>query len=131
MIMPTEVTTDVRKNISPVAEKSRVQHDEVIAANRIDARQNLSQQGQVVPSTKESSQPSSQQLEQTAEKLNKQVQSLKRDLHFSIDDETGETVIRVVDSASKELIRTIPSEEFVSIQQKFNQSIGVLLNASV
>lgn len=129
--MPTEVTTDVRKNISPVAEKSRVQHDEVIAANRIDARQNLSQQGQVVPSTKESSQPSSQQLEQTAEKLNKQVQSLKRDLHFSIDDETGETVIRVVDSASKELIRTIPSEEFVSIQQKFNQSIGVLLNASV
>ena len=129
--MPTEVTTDVRKSISPAAEKSRVQQDEVIAANRIDARQNLSQQGQVVPSTRESSQPSSQQLEQAAEKLNKQVQSLKRDLHFSVDDETGETVIRVVDSASKELIRTIPSEEFVSIQQKFNQSIGVLLNASV
>jgi flagellar protein FlaG len=129
--MPTEVTTQVRQNVSPIAGESRTQQSTVIEANKAVARQGSSDDGQSVPPTKDSSQPSNEQLEQVAENLNKHVQSLKRDLHFSVDDDTGETVIRVVDSQSQKTIRTIPSEEFLSIQQQFNQSVGMLLNASV
>ena len=127
--MPTEVTTEMRLAMSRSAEKSRVQQDGVIAADKVVARQGLSTNEQSVPPARESSQASNQQLEQATEDLNKHVQSLKRDLYFSIDKETGDTVIRVVDSASQKTIRTIPSDEFLSVSQQLNQSVGMLLNA--
>lgn len=129
--MPTEVTTEMRHAMSRIAEKLPVQQgNKVIEADKAVARQDLSSKGQAMPPTKESSQPSSQQLEKAAENMNKHVQNLKRDLHFSVDEDTGETVIRVVDSESQKTIRTIPSDEFLSMQQQFNQSVGLLLNAS-
>ena len=128
--MPTEITTEMRQAISRNAGNSRVQQsNEVIEANKAVARQALSDKEQSVPSAKESSQPSNQQLDQAADNLNNYVQSLKRDLHFSVNEDSGETVIRVVDSESQKLIRTIPSEEFLSMSQQLNQSVGMLLNA--
>ncbi len=127
--MPTEVTTEMRQSMSRVADTSRVQQNGVIEADKAVARQGLSGNEQSVPPTKESSQPSNEQLEQAAENLNQHVQNLQRDLHFSINDDTGETVIRVVDSESQKTIRTIPSEEFLDMSQQLNQTVGMLLNA--
>lgn len=128
--MPTDVTTETRQAISRVAETSRVkQQSTVIEADRTVARQALSENEQTMPSTKESSQPSNQQLEQATDNMNQHVQSLKRDLHFSVDKNTGDTVIRVIDSESQKTIRTIPSEEFLSVSQQLNQTVGMLLNA--
>ncbi len=130
--MPTEVTTEMRHSMTHVAEKSRVQHSPVIEANKAVIRQDSSAKGQSVPPSRESSQqPSNQLLEQAADDMNKHVQNLKRDLHFSVDKETGETIIRVVDSESQKTIRTIPSDEFLKISQQLNQSVGMLLNANV
>jgi len=36
-------------------------------------------------------------------------------LSFNLDEESGQTIIRVVDSESGELIRQIPSEEALAI----------------
>lgn len=128
--MPTDITTETRRSLSLAAENSRVQQQsKVIEADRTVARQALSNNEQLMPSTTESGQPSNQQLKQATENLNQHVQSLKRDLHFSIDEDTGETVIRVVDSESQKTIRTIPSDEFLSVAQQLNKSVGLLLNA--
>lgn len=130
--MPTEVTNETRQALSRVTEISRIQQQgKVIEAEGTVARQTLSENEQSLPPAKESSQPSSQQLEEAAENLNQHVQSLQRDLHFSVDEDTGDTVIRVVDSQSQKTIRTIPSEEFLSLSEQLNQSVGVLLNAQV
>ncbi|GJM04252.1 MAG: hypothetical protein DHS20C09_02430 [marine bacterium B5-7] len=127
--MPTEVTTEMRHTITRGVDNSRVQQNRTVETDSAVARQVLSEKEQSVPPTKDSGQPSSQELEQAAEELNKHVQNLKRDLHFSINDDTGETVIRVVDSESQKTIRTIPSEEFISMTQQLNQTVGMLLNA--
>ena len=128
--MPTEITTETRQALSRVSGTSKVPNNGVIEPDKVVVRQGLSENEQSVPSTKESSQPSNQQLEQAADNLNKHVQNLKRDLHFSVNDDTGETVIRVVDSESQKTIRTIPSDEFLSMSQHLNQTMGLLLNAS-
>lgn len=130
--MPTEVTNEAKQALSRIAETSRTQQQRtVIEAEGTNARQSLPENEQVLPSTKESSQPSSEQLEQAADELNQHVQSLQRDLHFSVDEDTGETIIKVVDSQSQRTIRTIPSDEFLSLSQQLNQSVGILLNAEV
>ena len=130
--MPTEVTTEATHKVSGMTESLRVLHNaKVIEADRTDARQTLSKNEEVLPPARESSQVSNEQLEEVADSLNQHVQNLKRDLHFSINEDTSETIIRVVDSASQKTIRTIPSDEFLSLQQQLNQSVGLLLNAQV
>jgi flagellar protein FlaG len=130
--MPTEITTEMRQASSPVAESSRLQQkDGVVAADKVVARQGSTKDEQKLPPAKDSSQTSNQQLDEAAGDLNNYVQSLKRDLHFSVDADSGETIIRVVDSANQKLIRTIPSDEFLSISKQLNQSVGMLLNAKV
>jgi len=42
--------------------------------------------------------------------LNDYVQSVQRDLEFSMDEGTGATVVRVVDRTTKTVIRQIPSD---------------------
>lgn len=50
-------------------------------------------------------------------KMNEYVQSTQRDLQFSYDDELGETIVKVLDSQTQEVIRQIPDEIFVSLAQ--------------
>ncbi len=51
-------------------------------------------------------------------RLNEYVQETQRDLRFSIDEETGRTVVRVVDSATQEVIRQIPPEEVLALARE-------------
>ncbi len=49
-------------------------------------------------------------MENAVAKLNDYVQSLQRDLRFSIDDASGRAVVSVIDRNSEEVIRQIPDE---------------------
>lgn len=50
------------------------------------------------------------ELQQAVTQMNDFVQNLQRDLRFEVDDDLGRTVISVVDSETKEVIRQIPPE---------------------
>ncbi len=50
-------------------------------------------------------------LEQALQDLSGYVQNVQRNLQFDVDDTSGHTIIRVVDSETAEIIRQIPSEE--------------------
>jgi len=54
-------------------------------------------------------------LEQALQDLNGYVQNVQRSLQFDVDDTSGHTIIRVVDSETAEVIRQIPSEEVLTL----------------
>ena len=54
-------------------------------------------------------------IEQAVTEINEYVQSIQRDLHFSVDEESGLTVVRVRDKESGELIRQIPEDVFLNL----------------
>lgn len=62
----------------------------------------------------------SDQLQKAVVAISEYVQSINRDLQFSVDEETERTVIKVIDSASGELIRQIPDEVFLELARKLN-----------
>ncbi len=71
-------------------------------------------------------QPSQQEMSQTelrdmVSELNTQIQAVQRDLSFSLDEGSGKTVIKVMDSDSGEIIRQIPSEEVLAIATYFKE----------
>jgi flagellar protein FlaG len=69
------------------------------------------------------------QLERTVEGLNESVQSHHRSLRFSVDEDSGRTVIRVVDPTTDEVIRQIPPEEVLDLARHLEDSAGALLRA--
>ena len=54
-------------------------------------------------------------ISETVTEINDIIRSIQRDLAFNVDEDSGRTVIRVIDSESGELIRQIPSESFLAI----------------
>ena len=58
----------------------------------------------------EASQASAARMEKAVEQLNNYVQSTQRDLQFSMDEDLGRTVVRVLDRNTQEVIRQIPNE---------------------
>jgi flagellar protein FlaG len=50
-------------------------------------------------------------LRQAVSQLNDYVQNMQRDLQFSLDQESGTMVVKVIDSKSEKVIRQIPTEE--------------------
>ena len=65
-------------------------------------------------------------LNEVVSELNNLVRDLHRELQFSVDDKSGETVIKVVDSETDEVVRQIPSEEVVRLRQHLEEAAGVI-----
>jgi len=58
-------------------------------------------------------------LQSAVTKMNEHVQSLQRNLQFSVDDESGLSVVTVMDRETEEVIRQIPSEEMLALARRF------------
>ncbi len=72
------------------------------------------------------SESSPEQLLQAVERVQEQVQSVRRDLQFKLDEESGKTVIKVLDSQTGETIRQIPSEEMLQISRALSEAMEEL-----
>ncbi len=66
------------------------------------------------------SESKTQDINAAVASINEYVQSIQRDLHFSVDEELDKTVIKVMDSGSGELIRQIPEEVVLELARKLN-----------
>ena len=55
---------------------------------------------------------------EAAEKINTMFQNENRSLQFKVDEDSGRTVINVVDSNTGEQIKQIPSEELLEISRR-------------
>jgi flagellar protein FlaG len=57
----------------------------------------------------------SEDLKQSVSQLNDYVQNTQRDLEFSIDKDSGVTVVKVIDTKSEKVIRQMPTEEALKL----------------
>jgi len=92
--------------------------------NQAVVRQNLPPAGKGVPS-QVSTPENKDEIAKAVEQLSSHVQTLNRDLQFSVEEELGmgRTVVKVLDSETKEVIRQIPSEEVIKIAKQLKEMI--------
>ncbi|MCP4983458.1 MAG: flagellar protein FlaG [Gammaproteobacteria bacterium] len=69
-------------------------------------------------------------ISEAVSRINEIVQSIQRDLSFNLDEDSGQTIIRVIDSESGELIRQIPSEEALAIANRLRDLQKDTVNGS-
>ncbi len=68
------------------------------------------------------------QLKQAVAELQRQTQYVAPNLEFTIDRQSGRSIVKVVDSNTKEVIRQIPSEEVLRLNQQLDKLQGLLFD---
>lgn len=71
---------------------------------------------------------SEEQIKQAVQDIQGIVDNLAHNLQFSIDEDTGRTIIKVLDVHTDEVIRQIPTEEAIEIARTLNKVQGLLFN---
>ena len=71
--------------------------------------------------------PSKDELTKAVEKIQKFVSNTASDIQFSLDEDSGVTVVKVIDRSTKDVIRQIPSKEMLELAQALERLQGLLI----
>ena len=73
-----------------------------------------------------------QKVKEAVTRLNDHVQTVQRNLQFKLDDDSGKTIITVVDRNTSEVVRQIPDDVALKLAQDLQQEEPLsLFNAKV
>ncbi|MCP4323271.1 MAG: flagellar biosynthesis protein FlaG [Psychromonas sp.] len=106
-------------------ENEKPQTEHVNKAEQVDKT------AQVEEVKKEPEAVTHEEVEVALVEVNAFVQSMQRNLSFTIDDQLGQEIISVTDAETKEVIRQIPSEELVVLRKKMDDVVGILFDTKV
>lgn len=70
---------------------------------------------------------SRQELEEAVKAVNDFLKPINNSIQFNLDDDTGKTIVKVIDLATKDVIRQFPSEEMLSIAKAIDKMKGLLV----
>ena len=69
-----------------------------------------------------------EQIKQAVQEIQEASDILGHNLRFSIDEETGKSIIKVLNAHTDEVIRQFPTEEAIEIARTLDKMQGLLLN---
>ena len=85
----------------------------------------LPESGNDLPLVAKKTEFSEDDIDDAVREINQYVQSEQRELQFTIDEDSGQTVIKVIDAQTKELIRQIPGEEALNVVRKLKEGANL------
>jgi len=75
---------------------------------------------------------STDELRKISQQMQQKAASMSPELRFSVDQDSGRTVIKVTDRSTDEVVRQIPTDEALQISKDMAQfQKGLLLNQKV
>lgn len=93
-----------------------------------DSRLNQDQSQEDKPSSSRPHQRvDEEELANAIENIKDFVQLVKRNLEFTVDDDTGRQIVKVIDSDTEKVIRQIPPEEVLSLAERLGEVEGLFL----
>ncbi|WP_396621450.1 flagellar protein FlaG [Marinobacter sp. W-8] len=95
-----------------------------LAASTVGAAQvqrNVANEASKAERLQERNEAQREELDQAVSQLNDFVQNVQRDLQFEVDNDMGQTIVKVVDQQTQEVIRQIPDEVALRLAEKLQQ----------
>jgi flagellar protein FlaG len=71
------------------------------------------------------------QLEKVAKQLQEFIGKMNRGLEFTVDEDSGRDVIKVIDKNSGDIIKQYPSEEVLSLVAKLSEATGNFIDSKI
>ncbi len=67
------------------------------------------------------------EIRQAIDAANASLKQVASDLEFAMDSATGKTVLRVIDTGTRQILRQFPSEEMLAIGRALDRFHGLLI----
>ena len=83
--------------------------------------------GEILPPAPAGRVEDASQVESAVSQISEFVQNLQRDLQFSVDEDSGRIVIKVIDSETNEVIRQIPPEDALRLARDLGSAGSLIL----
>ena len=83
---------------------------------------------QTATSTEQTQSKDKQNVEFVSEAMNHFMQLMNADLQFSVHEKTHRVMVKLVDVSTKEVLKEIPSEDFLDMVAKIQEYIGMLID---
>jgi flagellar protein FlaG len=109
-----------------------------VSANLVNQRPEISsnaaittgnnQQASQASSANQATQMSVEEVEAAVEKLNEFMETGQHNLNFSVDKDTENLVVKVMDKSTQEVIRQFPSEETLKLAKHIEGMLGLIFN---
>ena len=97
--------------------------DAAPASERQDERETRSSEGQHLSRPIEA-----QEVRKAASRLNKALESLHRDLAISVHEDSGKLIVKVIDPGTGEIVRQIPTERVLEVEESIDNIVGLFVN---
>jgi flagellar protein FlaG len=68
-----------------------------------------------------------EKLQTAVEKIQEFIRETASDIEFSIDEDSGRTVVKVIDRETEDIIRQIPSQEMLDLAKALDKLQGLLI----
>ena len=115
--------------------KPKLEVEEVSPVRPVSPRQDLPANGNSLQSkaaTPEqmaglSDAASKEKIGEAVRDINEHMQVIHRELEFSVDEDSGKTVIKVMDLETKQVIRQIPNEEALNVARMLDEGLELKL----
>ncbi len=70
---------------------------------------------------------STAELKQAVETINKSLKPIASGVQFSTDQDTGRTLVKVIDTETQAVLRQIPSQEVLAISKALDKLQGIVI----
>ncbi|MHA6494555.1 flagellar protein FlaG [Pseudomonas borbori] len=120
------IRDSLKPGIKP-ADVLTARQQEISNASGADAEALAKQSG--IESERPEKPGSRAELEKAMNNIQEFVQSVRRDINFSLDDGNGRVVVKVTDASSGDVIRQIPSEEALKLAENLSEVRSLLFKA--
>lgn len=74
--------------------------------------------------------PSGKDLASAVKNINDFMQQVRRELKFTVNKDTGQTVVQVVDADSNKVIRQMPADYLIKLAETLDKGKGILFRGS-
>ena len=118
--MVAEVNTDHVFNTNATQTRGP---EKVQPVNPAKPLQKLPGEGKALPQENRES----RDIDGAVQDINEYIQSVQRELQFSVDEDSGRTVIKVMDLETNEVIRQIPNEEALKFARMLEEGADLEL----
>lgn len=114
------------KNAVPVAKVAGVKPVGPQNVSGIGTGKPVQQVGSAV-NTAVAQSASGEDVELAVQQVRDELKEVVPELDFSVDDDTGKIVVKLIDTATSEVLRQIPSEEMLHIATMIDKLQGILI----
>ena len=67
-------------------------------------------------------------VQAAADRLNQALDSLNRDLAISVHEDSGKLIVEVTDPGTGEVVRQIPAEQVLEVEESIDKIVGLFVN---